>query len=128
MYEYLAYPIRVIDGDTFVADWDMGGKIWLRDTHFRIRGIDAPDKKLYPVKYRVSKDFLTDLLLLDEDSAPPVGIRTNKPPAGYEPKSLERYVVDITYRGSDLATIMIDNGYAVSWSYRKGDPHPPQEP
>ena len=34
---------RVIDGDTFVADVDLGFKTWLRKITFRLYGVDTPE-------------------------------------------------------------------------------------
>ncbi|WP_158972343.1 thermonuclease family protein [Chachezhania sediminis] len=33
----------MIDGDTVVADIDLGFRVWLRDEHLRLFGIDAPE-------------------------------------------------------------------------------------
>lgn len=45
MYKYRALVDRVIDGDTIVCDVDLGFYIVLKDLHFRLTGIDAPDDK-----------------------------------------------------------------------------------
>lgn len=44
MYEYGIKFKRVIDGDTFVCDIDLGFGIWLVDQHCRLHGIDTPEK------------------------------------------------------------------------------------
>lgn len=44
LYTYRAEIVRVIDGDTVVADIDLGFDVWLRDEHLRLDGIDAPEK------------------------------------------------------------------------------------
>lgn len=43
LYLYLAEITRVIDGDTIVADIDLGFRTWLHDEHLRLYGIDAPE-------------------------------------------------------------------------------------
>ena len=43
LYTYRAEIVRVIDGDTIVADIDLGFNIWLRDEHLRLHGIDTPE-------------------------------------------------------------------------------------
>lgn len=43
MYEYGIKFKRVIDGDTFVCDIDLGFGIWLVDQHCRLHGIDTPE-------------------------------------------------------------------------------------
>lgn len=44
MYEYGIKFKRVIDGDTFVCDIDLGFGIFLVDQHCRLHGIDTPEK------------------------------------------------------------------------------------
>lgn len=44
MYEYGIQFRRVIDGDTFVCDIDLGFGIWLKDQHCRLFGLDTPEK------------------------------------------------------------------------------------
>jgi endonuclease YncB( thermonuclease family) len=44
MYEYGIKYKRVIDGDTFVCDIDLGFGIWLVDQHCRLHGINTPEK------------------------------------------------------------------------------------
>lgn len=45
LYTYRAEIVRVIDGDTVVADIDLGFEIWLRNEHLRLAGVEAPEKK-----------------------------------------------------------------------------------
>ena len=45
LYAYRAVITRVIDGDTVVADIDLGFHTWRRDEHLRLIGIDAPEKR-----------------------------------------------------------------------------------
>lgn len=44
MYEYNIRFKRLIDGDTFVCDIDLGFGIWLVDQHCRLFGVDTPEK------------------------------------------------------------------------------------
>ena len=44
MYEYGIRYKRLIDGDTFVCDIDLGFGIWLVDQHCRLFGVDTPEK------------------------------------------------------------------------------------
>jgi micrococcal nuclease len=44
MYEYGIRFKRIIDGDTFVCDIDLGFGIWLMDQHCRLFGVDTPEK------------------------------------------------------------------------------------
>lgn len=43
LYAYRAEITRVIDGDTIVADIDLGFYTWRREEHLRLIGIDAPE-------------------------------------------------------------------------------------
>ena len=44
LYTYKARIVRVIDGDTVVANIDLGFRTWLHDEHLRLFGIDAPER------------------------------------------------------------------------------------
>jgi endonuclease YncB( thermonuclease family) len=44
MYEYGIRYKRLIDGDTFVCDIDLGFGIWLVDQRCRLFGVDTPEK------------------------------------------------------------------------------------
>jgi endonuclease YncB( thermonuclease family) len=43
LYTYRATIERVIDGDTVVANVDLGFHTWIHDEHLRLFGIDAPE-------------------------------------------------------------------------------------
>ena len=43
LFLYKAKVVRVIDGDTIVADIDLGFRTWLHDEHLRLNGLDAPE-------------------------------------------------------------------------------------
>lgn len=43
LYAYRAEIVRVIDGDTVVADIDLGFGTWRRGEHLRLVGLDAPE-------------------------------------------------------------------------------------
>jgi len=44
IYTYAAETVRVIDGDTVVADIDLGFNTWLRNEHLRLSDIEAPER------------------------------------------------------------------------------------
>lgn len=44
LYVYRAEIVRVIDGDTVVADIDLGFRTWRRGERLRLARIDAPEK------------------------------------------------------------------------------------
>lgn len=43
LYMYRANIVRVIDGDTIVADIDLGFRTWLHGEHLRLFGINTPE-------------------------------------------------------------------------------------
>lgn len=43
MYQYQAVIRKVIDGDTFEIDIDLGLSIWVHGEHVRLFGIDTPE-------------------------------------------------------------------------------------
>jgi micrococcal nuclease len=45
LYTYSANLVRVVDGDTFVADIDLGFDTWIKGQSVRILGINAPEIK-----------------------------------------------------------------------------------
>lgn len=45
LYAYKAVITRVIDGDTVVANIDLGFHTWIHDEHLRLFGLDAPSRK-----------------------------------------------------------------------------------
>jgi len=55
---------RVIDGDTFVADVDLGFGVWVRKQKFRLYGVDTPETrgKRKTKKGILVKNYVKDLL------------------------------------------------------------------
>lgn len=44
VYQYHVKVKRVIDGDTFVGDVDLGMNLMAKEVHFRLKGINTPEK------------------------------------------------------------------------------------
>lgn len=44
-FVYRAIVTRVIDGDSFLCDIDLGLYVWLREQRIRLAGVDAPETK-----------------------------------------------------------------------------------
>lgn len=44
-YVYRAIISRVIDGDSFIADIDLGMSVWIKDQRIRLKGVNAPELK-----------------------------------------------------------------------------------
>lgn len=49
-YLYKAQVIRVLDGDTFETDIDLGFGVWNRGITFRLYGINAPETRVNKTK------------------------------------------------------------------------------
>lgn len=49
-YLYQAQVTRVLDGDTFTTDLDLGFGIWSRGAIFRLYGINAPETRVNKTK------------------------------------------------------------------------------
>jgi endonuclease YncB( thermonuclease family) len=45
MYQYNCIIKRVVDGDTIIADIDLGFSTWLKDVSIRVLGVDAPETR-----------------------------------------------------------------------------------
>lgn len=63
MYEYKAIVTRVIDGDTFIVDIDLGFYIWIKDIRIRLLRCDTPEIKGIDKEYGlIVKDFVKNLI------------------------------------------------------------------
>lgn len=121
MYVYNAVIVAVHDGDTIVADVDLGFRTAHNEAHFRIAGVSARELKM--PGGTEARDHLAELL-------PPgtrVLIRSIK--IGRDPAdemSFDRYVVTVQLpSGSDLATTLVNTGWASYWNGRtKPTPYP----
>jgi micrococcal nuclease len=108
MYRYKAFVTRVIDGDTFIADVDLGFylKMCCSDKiRFRILGIDAPEMKgKSRAEGEKSKEFLRGLIEGKE-----VEILTVKT------DSFGRWLASVWINEDEIASIMLREGYAVPY-------------
>lgn len=68
MYQYQAEIQKVIDGDTYKIDIDLGLSVWMRGEHVRLFGVDTPE--VYGVKKdseeyqkgKAASDFVKSLI------------------------------------------------------------------
>lgn len=113
-YQYNAEIIRVIDGDTVVADIDLGFHTWRRDEHLRLYGIDSPERKKATMDaWRAAKALLAERIEGKEVIICTVKSRRNDKE---ETGKFGRYLVMI-YDGDELVNDwMIEQGHAVTYS------------
>ena len=111
MYEYRATIRRIIDGDTIVADIDLGLEIWARGQHLRLYGIDTPE-----VRTRDLEEKAAGLLAKARVQAllPPgreVTIRTHKDRSGKYGRWL--VTVDLPEHQCTLSELLILEGHTL---------------
>jgi len=103
-YEYNARVVRIVDGDTFDADVDLGFHLTSR-LRFRLLGIDAPEMR--ESAGPAAKAWLTEAIPVDKA----VHIRTEKG------DSFGRWLA-VVYGDAGLASVndqMVAAGHAVPW-------------
>jgi len=110
MYEYLAKPVRVIDGDTIVVDIDLGLKQWSHSVHLRVKDLWCPETRTKDEEEKVrglaAKEYLEEMLEGQER----VKVKTYK-------ASFDRYVADIWILGEEprsIAAEMIKAGHGTA--------------
>ena len=66
VFEYKCTLLRVIDGDTFDCDIDLGFSVWMRKERVRLLGIDTPESRTRNLEEKklglAAKDRLKALL------------------------------------------------------------------
>ena len=113
-YTYLAQIVRVIDGDTVVANIDLGFNTWRRDERLRLARIDAPKVRGGERSLGLSaKDWLRtqikDQWLI---------IRTVADRRGRDKKgSFGRYLVEIFLKGKNINDELVRRGFAKYKNY-----------
>jgi micrococcal nuclease len=99
--------VRVIDGDTFVADVDLGFHVTRRET-FRVRGIDTPETR-GATRHAgdAARAFAASWC---SEAGHSVTLRSVKQ------EKFGRYLADVwNHTGSSLANALISAGHAVPY-------------
>ena len=104
MYEYQIILVRVIDGDTIVADVDLGFNQWSHDQHLRLAGINAPE-----MRQPGGKEAREWLVTVTDGKA--LRIRTDKDRTG----SFGRYLATLYVGRKNINKAMVKAGYAEPW-------------
>ena len=110
LYQYKAEIVRVIDGDTVVADVDLGFNTWRRDEHLRLFGIDTPERRKETMDgWRAAKDALAQRI----EGRELIICTVKNKGGGEDVGKYGRYLVKI-YDGDHLVNDwMIEQGLAV---------------
>lgn len=99
-YRYRALCHRVIDGDTYVLDVDLGFRSALQ-IEGRLRGVDTPE--LNTASGQRAKLYVAELIM-----GLPLVIESY-----HDRRSFARWVVDVYLGGASLAERIIADGYGV---------------
>ncbi len=111
--------VRVIDGDTFVVESDMGRDIRHQAT-LRLRGVDAP-KMGTPAGWEAKRAAMRWFAHAEAGAltAWPCYVRTHQVAGRYQEyvdRSGARYVADVyNLAGESLAEALVAAGHAVPW-------------
>ncbi len=104
--------VRVIDGDTVVANIDLGFDVWTKQ-RFRLYNIQAPETNTQEGKD--SKEFLIGWMR-DWTGKDPLIVEIIRTPGGKFSKTFGRYVA-ILYKGNvNINTMLVKKGYAKKWT------------
>lgn len=98
------YVVRVVDGDTIVADLDLGWKMWKKDQHIRLLGINAPEMNL--AEGKEAKAYLQAFLSPNDRIIV----------ASHSIDSFGRVLGDVTlcnFDATNLSHLMVESGHAV---------------
>ena len=112
LYTYRAVITSVYDGDTVVADIDLGMKIWLRGERLRLWGIDTPELHRGNNRdlARLARDFLRQQILNQH-----VIIKTIKDRKG----KYGRYLAVIYKAGTNINELMVSKSFARRYMTRR---------
>jgi micrococcal nuclease len=108
MYSYNAEIIDIKDGDTVVANVDLGFGVWLKKQTFRLAGINSPELKLNEGK--TSRDKLKELILNKR-----VILNTKKDSKEKYGRWLATIVLEEDKNLIDINSKMVAEGYAVKF-------------
>ncbi|MFZ5987201.1 MAG: thermonuclease family protein [Bacillota bacterium] len=104
LYIYKARVKRIIDGDTIIADIDLGFNVWIKDVRVRLARIEAPNKKNGLEQWERSKKALADKLLMEEE----IIIKTIKD----KEDKYGRMLGEIWLDKENINSWMVEKGYA----------------
>lgn len=107
LYTYAADIVRVVDGDTVIANIDLGFEIWLHNEPLRLLGIDTPERG--EEGYHEATDALSERI-----SGKEVFICTAKAKRSDKEQTGKygRYLATVYVDGENVNSWMLDMGFA----------------
>lgn len=108
LYLYRANIVRVIDGDTVVANIDLGFDVWLHNEHLRLVGIDTPENRT-----DAGKRVTEDVRAMIEGRTVYVCTVKKKRSDAEATGSFGRYLTVVWVAGINLNQWLLDTGRAV---------------
>ncbi len=108
MFSYNAEVTAVKDGDTIVADVDLGFGVWVKKQTFRLIGINSPELKTSEGK--VSRDKLKEFILNKR-----VILNTKKNSKEKYGRWLATVILEEDKNLIDINSKMVAEGYAVKY-------------
>ena len=108
LYHYRVRVTRVIDGDSFVADIDLGFRVWLRNITVRVLGVDCPELTGPTRAAGLAARGEADAWL----SSGPVTVRTHL----RDTDNFGRVLAEVWRDGNSLADHLINAGAAVPYA------------
>ena len=111
MYTYTPAVKRVIDGDTFVCDIDLGFGIWLHDKSVRVAHVNCPERDT--PEGEAAKVYTTNML--HQAKAITVCIKEHKG------DKFGRILAEVTLDGRALDKCLIEDGHGVKYEGGRKD-------
>lgn len=110
LYTYAARVVRVVDGDTIVAEIDLGFEVYLHNEHLRLLGINTPERG--EDGYHTATDALSERVGGKEVFICTVKAkRSDKEQTG----KYGRYLATVYLDGENINQWMLEQGFAVPY-------------
>lgn len=112
MYTYKPFVKRVIDGDTFVCDIDLGFGIWLNNKSVRVAHVNCPERET--PEGAAAKVYTTNMLAQANEIT--LCVKEHKG------DKFGRILAEVSLDGRRLDKCLIEDGHAVRYEGGRKDP------
>lgn len=113
LYHYTADLVVVIDGDTIVADVDLGFRSWIRGEHFRLAGINCPE--LPTPEGTAAKAAAAQWFAAIPGAFPMIYIATTLDRTEKYGRMLATVYHDVSFSGESVNDYLVRTGHAVRY-------------